>query len=69
MKTQFIYLGSTKETHMKIVSLGCQMGLQDIRKMTMGEKLAELANGGNNRAIKICLENPQFFGQETTENL
>lgn len=65
METHFIYLGSTKETHRQIVYLGLVMGVKDIRKMSIGAKIAEMANNGDDKAQKICLENPQFFGQET----
>ena len=60
MKT-YTYKGSTKENHMEIVTLGWQFGLQNIRKTTMGEKIAELANDGNERAQQVCESHPEFF--------
>lgn len=59
--TNFVYKGSDKDSHSEIVSLGCMLGLQNIRKMSMGEKIAELANDGNKLAVKIANENPKFF--------
>lgn len=46
---------------MEVVSLGWQFGLQNIRKMSMGEKIAELANDGNERAQQVCKSHPEFF--------
>ena len=60
MKT-YTYKGSTKENHMEVVSLGWQFELQNIRKMSMGEKIAELANDGNERAQQVCESHPEFF--------
>lgn len=57
----YVYQGSDKESHFEIVSLGAKIGLQNIRKMSIGEKIAELANSGCARAAKICEDNPKFF--------
>lgn len=55
------YKGSTKENHREMISLGRSIGLQNIRKMSMGDKIAEMANNGNEKARAICSENPEFF--------
>lgn len=39
----------------------CYIGLQHCRRMTIGAKIAELANDGDARAAQICAENPNFF--------
>lgn len=59
--TNYVYKGSKKDNHGEIVSLGVKIGLQNIRKMSIGEKIAELANRGYKPAIKICEDNPKFF--------
>ena len=59
--TKFKFIGSTKENHNKLISLGMRFGVQHIRKMTIGEKITELANNGNEEAKKICMENKEFF--------
>lgn len=61
---KFTYLGTTKENHMQIVSLGMQFGLQSIRKMTIGEAIAKKANEGNERYIAACESHPEFFAAE-----
>lgn len=61
---KFTYIGSTKENHMQIVSLGMQFGLQNIRKMTIGEAIAKKANEGNERYIAACESHPEFFSAE-----
>ena len=61
MKEIYCYKGSTKETHSEIVSLGVSLGLQHCRHMSIGDKIAELANDGDARAARICAENPHFF--------
>lgn len=61
MREIFCYKGSTPETHREIVSLGASLGLQNCRRMTIGDKIAELANDGDARAARICAENPHFF--------
>lgn len=63
--TNFVYLGSNKENHRQITVLGRELGLQDIRSMTMGEKIAILANEGNLKAIEICKNNEQFFKKDS----
>ena len=63
MKTTFIYNGSTKENHFKMISLGRMLGLQNVRKMSIGDKIAELANNGNDRAVAICENNGVFFSK------
>lgn len=59
--TNYVYKGSDKDSHSEIVSLGAKIGLQHIRKMSIGEKITELANRGYKPAIKICEDNPKFF--------
>lgn len=61
MKEYYFYKGSTPKNHARLVSLGRTLGLQFSRKITIGEKIAELANDGDARAAKICDENPDFF--------
>lgn len=61
MREIFCYNGSTPENHAEIVSIGRKLGLQHVRKMTIGDKIAELANDGDARAARICAENPHFF--------
>lgn len=61
----FYYLGSTKENHSKLESLGLQVGLQNIRKRTIGEQIAWLANNrGDIHCARICMQNPEFFKYE-----
>ena len=61
MREIFCYKGSTPETHGEIISLGASLGLHHCRRMTIGDKIAELANDGDARAARICAENPHFF--------
>jgi len=61
MKEIYCYQGSTKETHSDIISLGASLGLQNCRRMSIGDKIAELANDGDARAAQICAENQNFF--------
>lgn len=61
MREIFCYNGSTPENHLEIVSIGRRLGLRYSRKMTIGDKIAELANDGDARAAQICAENPNFF--------
>lgn len=60
MKT-YRFIGTTKDNHMELVSIGIRFGLQHIRKMTIGEKIAELANKGNEEAKQECEAHPEFF--------
>ena len=61
MKEIYCFKGSTPENHLDLVSLGRSLGLQHSRQMTIGDKIAELANDGDARAAQICAENPNFF--------
>ncbi len=61
MKQFYCYLGSTPENHHELVSIGRKLGLWDCRRMTIGDKIAELANDGDERAARICAEHPNFF--------
>lgn len=61
MKEIYCYMGSKPENHLELVSLGRRLGLQNCRKMTIGDQIAELANNGSARAARICAENPHFF--------
>jgi hypothetical protein len=63
MKT-YTYKGLTKENHGKLVMLGIQFGIQNIRQMSIGEKIADLANNGNEKAQKTCEEHPEYFAVE-----
>lgn len=58
---KFVYKGSNPDSHGAIIMLGSKLGLQNLRKMSMGDKICELANLGNERAKNICSENPTFF--------
>lgn len=55
------YLGSTKATRMIVLSLGNKFGCQHCRKMTIGDKIAELATNGNAAALEECKKYPQLF--------
>ena len=44
-----------------VALLGWQFGLQNIRKTSMGKKIAELANEGNEGAQQACENHPEFF--------
>lgn len=58
----YIYLGtSTRESRRRLLNIGCAMGAQHIRKMTMGEHIAALANRGDARAIQYCEVNPDIW--------
>lgn len=58
----YIYLGtSTRESRRRLLNIGCAMGAQHIRKMTMGEHIAALANRGDARAIQYCEANPDIW--------
>ena len=61
---KYIYKGSSKENHHKIIDLGRQFGIQHIRKMSTGEKIAEMANQGVARAQQVCSEYPELFSVE-----
>lgn len=61
MREIFCYKGSTPDNHAELVSIGRKIGLQPSIKMTIGDKIAELANDGDARAAQICAENPHFF--------
>ena len=67
-----IYKGTNKYTHHQFISkaLLAFPGLQNIRKMTIGAKIAEIANGNGDpnqkaKALKVITENPGCF--ETAE--
>ena len=49
MKKNYTYLGTTIANHTAIISLGMQFGLQNIRKMSIGEAIALRANEGDER--------------------
>lgn len=61
MREIYCFMGSTAETHREIVSLGRKLGLHNCSRMTIGDKIAELASDGDARAARICAENPHFF--------
>lgn len=61
MREIYCYKGSTPKSHSELLSLGASLGLQHCRQMTIGDKIAELANDGDARAAQICAENPHFF--------
>lgn len=60
MKT-FTFIGSTKENHFSLICLGKKFGIQHIRKMTIGEAIAQFANDGNKMAFETCEAHPEFF--------
>lgn len=60
---QFTYIGSTKENHGKLIVLAWQFGLQNIRKMTIGDAIAKKANEGIEKYIAACENNPEFFAE------
>ena len=61
MKT-YKYLGtSTRESRRKLLNIGRAMGAQHIRKMTIGEHIAALANRGDARAIQYCEANSDIW--------
>ena len=43
------------------MNIGRAMGAQHIRKMTIGEHIAALANRGDARAIQYCEANPDIW--------
>lgn len=61
---KFTYKGSTKESHGKIIALGVAFGCQHIRKSSIGEHIAKLANEGNVKAIEVCKLYKEFFTEE-----
>lgn len=61
MREIYCYKGSTPKSHRELLRLGASLGLQHCRQMTIGDKIAELANDGDARAARICAENPHFF--------
>lgn len=65
MKKNYTYLGTTKANHSRLISLGMQFGLQNIRKMSIGEAIAKRANEGDERCISACEEHPELFGVES----
>ena len=65
MKKNYTYLGTTKANHTAIISLGMQFGLQHIRKMSIGEAIALMANEGDESYMAACEEHPEFFGVES----
>lgn len=61
MREIYCFKGSAAENHRDLILLGASLGLQHCRRMTIGDKIAELANDGDARAARICAENPHFF--------
>ena len=58
----YIYLGTDgRESRRRLLNIGRAMGAQHIRKMTIGEHIAALANRGDARAIQYCETNPDIW--------